>query len=121
MLGKRYVKPAMASRKLRTYNQRMQKQRIPAMRLFLTIAGMVIVTAQAAAAWPLSVPPARPEASTILVRGATCKSVNSCRDAVELWCSGYSRADGDGDGIPCETVCHGRQTVREIQREIGCE
>ncbi len=50
----------------------------------------------------------------------TCKSVSSCREAVELWCSGYSRADGDGDGIPCETVCHSKAEVDRIKAEIGC-
>ncbi len=52
--------------------------------------------------------------------GRTCKSVSSCREAVELWCSGYSRADGDGDGIPCETVCHSKAEVDRIKAEIGC-
>lgn len=91
------------------------------MRLVPMIAGMLVLTAHAAAAWPFLMPPSSPEASTILIRGATCKSVSSCREAVELWCGGYSRADGDGDGIPCENVCHSREQVQEIQREIGCE
>lgn len=49
-----------------------------------------------------------------------CKSVFSCREAVEMWCSGYARADGDGDGIPCENVCSSRGQVDAIRREIGC-
>lgn len=57
----------------------------------------------------------------VLARGATCKTVGSCREAVELWCGGYGRADGDHDGIPCENVCHSREQVREIQAEIGCD
>lgn len=59
--------------------------------------------------------------ATVLARGGTCKTVSSCREAVELWCGGYSRADGDHDGIPCENVCHSREQVQEIQAEIGCE
>ena len=50
----------------------------------------------------------------------TCKSVYSCREAVLLWCGGYRRADGDGDGIPCENVCSSRREVDEIRAEIGC-
>ncbi|PKR87421.1 hypothetical protein CXZ10_20150 [Pleomorphomonas diazotrophica] len=57
----------------------------------------------------------------VLARGATCKTVGSCREAVELWCGGYGRADGDHDGIPFENVCHSRERVREIQAEIGCD
>lgn len=51
----------------------------------------------------------------------TCKSVNSCREAVELWCGGYSRADADRDGVPCENVCGSREEVVAIEEEIGCE
>lgn len=80
-----------------------------------------MVTTQAAWAWPISAPSVASEAVATLVRGATCKTVSSCREAVELWCGGYSRADGDGDGIPCENVCHSREQVQEIQKEIGCE
>jgi hypothetical protein len=46
--------------------------------------------------------------------------VTSCREAVELWCSGYRRADADSDGIPCENICHSREQVDEIRRAIGC-
>lgn len=54
------------------------------------------------------------------VRGRTCNTVSSCREAVELWCSGYGRADGDGDGIPCENVCFSLEQVKKIKAEIGC-
>ncbi len=77
-----------------------------------------------AASSPAGAFPRPPLASTdtiVLARGATCKTVDSCREAVALWCGGYRRADGDHDGIPCENVCHSRQQVREIQDEIGCE
>ena len=50
----------------------------------------------------------------------TCKQVTSCEEAVILWCNGYSRADGDNDGIPCENVCSTREQVNEIRRVIGC-
>ena len=50
----------------------------------------------------------------------TCKQVSTCEDAVILWCNGYRRADGDGDGIPCENVCSTREQVNEIRRVIGC-
>lgn len=50
----------------------------------------------------------------------TCKQVSSCEEAVILWCSGYTRADGDGDGIPCENVCSTKAQVDAIRRQIGC-
>ncbi|WP_235919196.1 excalibur calcium-binding domain-containing protein [Aureimonas psammosilenae] len=51
----------------------------------------------------------------------TCKSVSSCEEAVALWCGGYRRADGDGDGIPCENVCSSKADVDRIKAEIGCD
>ncbi|WP_349358270.1 calcium-binding protein [Stappia sp.] len=53
-------------------------------------------------------------------RGLTCRQMPDCRSAVILWCSGYGRADGDGDGIPCENVCSTRRQVEAILRDIGC-
>ena len=50
----------------------------------------------------------------------TCKSVSSCEEAVQLWCGGYRRADGDNDGIPCENVCSSVSEVEEIEAQIGC-
>ncbi|MBO0661603.1 excalibur calcium-binding domain-containing protein [Jiella sp. MQZ9-1] len=50
----------------------------------------------------------------------TCRSVSSCEEAVRLWCSGYRRADGDHDGIPCENVCSTKQEVDAIRARIGC-
>ena len=71
-----------------------------------------------------SSPEQRPatQASRIqLAQGArACRDVGSCREAVILWCSGYRRADGDGDGIPCENVCRSRPQVEAIREEIGC-
>lgn len=51
---------------------------------------------------------------------ASCKQVDSCEAAVALWCNGYSRADADHDGIPCENVCHSRAQVEAIEAQIGC-
>lgn len=52
----------------------------------------------------------------------TCKSYSNCEQAVRNWCAGaHPRADGDGDGIPCENVCRSRQQVREIEQEIECD
>ncbi|PJI40028.1 MAG: hypothetical protein CTR54_19575 [Rhizobium sp.] len=38
-----------------------------------------------------------------LVAARTCKQVASCAEAVELWCSGYRRAEVDGirEAIGC--------------------
>lgn len=67
--------------------------------------------------------PVDPPAATLVQarRGLTCKQMPDCRSAVILWCSGYGRADGDGDGIPCENVCSSRRQVAAILREIGCD
>lgn len=60
-------------------------------------------------------------AKEITTTSATsCKAVRSCREAVILWCSGYSRADADGDGIPCENVCKSLAQVQPFKREVGC-
>lgn len=50
----------------------------------------------------------------------SCKQVSSCEEAVEMWCGGYQRADGDGDGIPCENVCSSIEEVDQIRQQIGC-
>ena len=52
--------------------------------------------------------------------GRTCKSISTCQEAVELWCGGYRRADGDHDGIPCETVRSSKDEVDAIKAQIGC-
>jgi hypothetical protein len=62
--------------------------------------------------------PARP--SPILPARVSCKQVSSCEEAVEIWCNGYRRADGDNDGIPCENVCHSVGEVEEIRSRQGC-
>lgn len=50
----------------------------------------------------------------------SCKAVSTCEEAVQIWCDGYNRADGDDDGIPCENVCGSRSQVDEIRAAIGC-
>lgn len=66
---------------------------------------------------PMSVPFATP---LLFAQLRSCKAVSSCRQAVEMWCDGYTRADGDNDGIPCERVCRSRREVDRIRAEIGC-
>ena len=61
---------------------------------------------------------AKVEATTT---ATSCKSARTCRDAVILWCGGYSRADANGDGTPCENVCRSRAQVEPIKKEIDCE
>lgn len=56
----------------------------------------------------------------ITIAGKTCKQVDSCEEAVRLWCGGYRRADADSDGIPCENVCYRLDQVEEIRNRIGC-
>ena len=50
----------------------------------------------------------------------TCKQVSSCEEAVQIWCNGYRRADGDSDGIPCENVCDTIDQVDQIRQQLGC-
>ncbi|MDF2809053.1 MAG: calcium-binding protein [Microvirga sp.] len=52
--------------------------------------------------------------------GRSCKAASTCREAVEMWCGGYKRADADSDGIPCGNVCRSVNQVEAIKEEIGC-
>lgn len=58
--------------------------------------------------------------SVASAQAQTCGDMSTCEEAVILWCEGYGRADGDGDGIPCETVCCTKERVDEIRDEVGC-
>lgn len=49
-----------------------------------------------------------------------CSAARTCEEAVEMWCGGYSGADRDNDGIPCESVCRSRAQVDAIKQRIGC-
>lgn len=47
---------------------------------------------------------------TVVPAAAACKDYSRCEQAVNAWCEGrHSRADGDGDGIPCENVCRSKE------------
>jgi hypothetical protein len=59
-------------------------------------------------------------ASEATTTATSCKSAHTCRDAVILWCGGYSRADNDADGIPCENVCKTLKQVEAIKTQVGC-
>lgn len=50
----------------------------------------------------------------------SCRAVSTCREAVEMWCGGYTGADRDGNGIPCENIGHSRAQVDQLRREAGC-
>ena len=50
----------------------------------------------------------------------SCKAMLSCEEAVQAWCNGYSGADRDKDGIPCENVCRSKAQVDAIKERIGC-
>lgn len=56
----------------------------------------------------------------VRVARASCKAARSCKEAVIMWCNGYSQADRDGDGIPCENVCSSLAQVEQIKEEVGC-
>lgn len=62
----------------------------------------------------------RLEGLTRVAAARSCKAVSSCEEAVALWCGGYSRADADKDGIPCENVCSSKAQVDDIKAQIGC-
>nr|WP_307281124.1 excalibur calcium-binding domain-containing protein [Phyllobacterium ifriqiyense] len=89
--------------------------------VFIGVACSVVATTGALPA-PISQTTAKPQQSPWLVLSArtTCKQVNSCEEAVQIWCDGYARADADDDGIPCENICHSKEQVDEIRRQIGC-
>ncbi len=56
----------------------------------------------------------------LMAQRRSCKAVSTCEEAVEMWCGGYSRADGDDDGIPCENVCRSLSQVEAIKKKVGC-
>ena len=60
------------------------------------------------------------EDAVLMAQRQSCKAASTCREAVVMWCSGYSRADADHDGIPCENVCRSRAQVDAIKSEIDC-
>jgi Excalibur calcium-binding domain len=58
--------------------------------------------------------------AVLMAQRQSCKAASTCREAVVMWCNGYSRADADHDGIPCENVCRSRSQVDAIKSEIDC-
>lgn len=91
-----------------------------AMVLALPCAGSLFIEVATAAA-PLFQsrgPASHPD--ILMAAAQSCKQVDSCEEAVQIWCDGYRRADGDGDGIPCENVCHSKEQVDLLRAQIGC-
>jgi hypothetical protein len=56
----------------------------------------------------------------VVAQRRSCQAASNCEDAVEMWCGGYSGADRDKDGIPCENVCRSKSQVDAIKSKIGC-
>ncbi len=84
---------------------------------------IVLVTVACAVAWAPAIAAeqlAQTPCQVVAQRSGTCQTVSTCREAVELWCGGYSRADGDNDSIPCERVCRSRSEVEALKKQIGC-
>jgi hypothetical protein len=68
-----------------------------------------------------TMPAGRSDPPTVIqIQARTCKQVDSCEEAVQIWCEGYRRADADNDGIPCENICRSKEQVDEIRDKIGC-
>ena len=87
----------------------------------MSVLPLTLLLGTAAAAAPMSDGmPAWNSVEFLLAAALSCKQVNSCEEALQLWCDGYRRADGDGDGIPCENVCHSKEQVDLIRAQIGC-
>ncbi|WP_319518737.1 excalibur calcium-binding domain-containing protein [uncultured Martelella sp.] len=85
--------------------------------LLIVAGGPVAVESRMPA--PMS-PAVLPVVPVVPVAGWTCGQASSCAEAVQHWCGGYRRADGDSDGIPCENVCKSRIEVNRIRSRIGC-
>ncbi|HZH10522.1 MAG TPA: calcium-binding protein [Microvirga sp.] len=91
--------------------------------LMMAVAGMVLAGPVGAVGTPPE-QPAKPSVERVnefvLAQRRSCKAASTCEEAVEMWCGGYSRADADDDGIPCENVCRSRSQVDAIKQRIGC-
>ena len=92
----------------------------------LALAGLIILGSLDSSRAVVSLKDDTPSVSVgrvkefFIAQRRSCKAVSTCEEAVEMWCGGYSRADGDGDGIPCENVCSSRSQVESIKGKIGC-
>ncbi len=84
----------------------------------------MVTAAPVAATGSVSEQPVKPGVERVkeyvVAQRRSCKAASTCEEAVEMWCGGYSRADADGDGIPCENVCRSRSQVDAIKQRIGC-
>jgi hypothetical protein len=90
-------------------------------RAAILACALIGVTAGRAVATPMTPLDLDNRLPVIAVQTArSCKQVRSCREAVELWCAGYARADADNDGIPCENICRSKNEVDAIRGDIGC-
>jgi endonuclease YncB( thermonuclease family) len=102
----------------------LQEARGPIMRSVLIAAFAVMAIAGPAAAGSTLDGPAKPSVDRIkefvVAQRQSCKAASSCQEAVQMWCGGYSRADADDDGIPCESVCRSKSQVDAIKQRIGC-
>ncbi|WP_335645693.1 excalibur calcium-binding domain-containing protein [Microvirga ossetica] len=56
----------------------------------------------------------------IVAQRRSCSAASTCQEAVEMWCGGYSGADRDRDGIPCESVCRSKAQVDRTKQQISC-
>jgi len=79
---------------------------------FLIAASLILLAAMDA--------PRAENKPLVFAQSRSCQSVNTCKEAVEMWCGGYKRADADKDGIPCENVCRSLIQVEQIKAAIGC-
>lgn len=91
----------------------------PSIALMASVFCVMAAAATAAQQADPVLPPtlARPP---VLQAAGGCKQAGSCEEAVQMWCGGYSRADADHDGIPCENVCHSLEQVQKIKDALGC-
>lgn len=91
--------------------------------MMLALAGMMMAGPAGAVAG-LSGQPAKPSVKRVkefmVAQRRSCSAASTCQEAVEMWCSGYSGADRDKDGIPCESVCRSKAQVDTIKSQIGC-
>lgn len=97
-------------------------RKLTALALATFIAFGLVGTAGAVGSLSQGTPPISIERikDILIAQRRSCKAVSTCEEAVEMWCGGYSRADGDDDGIPCENVCRSLSQVEAIKKKVGC-
>lgn len=81
------------------------------------VVNPVVRLALAVAATALAVPIAMHSAAGACGGKSTCGEMSNCAEAVHyLTECGLRRLDGDGDGIPCETLCGKDRATFERRR-----